>query len=479
MAIIDGEIRKLEDKHNDYDSLVEQWRFWYAAYDGGDRFIDLVLERNERESQGNYNQRVKEGEVFNYSATIVDLFCNFLSQQQVHRDLNNLGKNEQWEAFQSDVDLYGTNYDVFWNSAEKLASVYGTIGILVDKPTSIEGEVITREDELSNMSYPYLSLFSPENIHDWEFARNPITARPELVYLKLKEENGYLVWTKEEWERWSLKSGFHAEYELVEFDVNQIGEIPFVWHSNYTDLKRPYIGLSDIKGIAKIQAAITRDLSNGNEVIKYAAFPMMRKPFITANTTPEDDTAGVTAILEFDPELPNSKPDWLEAKVNEPITAILSWIDKKILEIYRTSHLSNMHGQATSGAARSGVALRYEYQQLSSVLTAKGQDLNEAELKVVYFWLKWQGLGDVFKGISITRPSSFNIDDLSMQLDHCLLAMNIVTVDSFKKALRKKVARLVLPDESEKGMAVIDDEIGVQKENEPVFDEFVNVDEKP
>jgi hypothetical protein len=425
------------------------------------------LLRNERESLENFEARLSEGEVFNYCATIVDLFCRFMSQQQIHSDVLLLANNELWQMFWKDVDLFGTDYEVFWLNAEKLASVYGFVGILVDKPMGVDTDLmLTRADEIHNMAYPYCSLFIPENVHDWKFIRNKRTARPELIYLKLKEDDGYLVWTIDEWERWELKEGYQNEYELTEAGINPLGEIPFIWHTNYNNLQKPQFGISDIKGIAPIQAAITRDLSNGNEIIKYAAFPMMRKPQLSTISQPAegDDVTGVTAILEFDPEFPNSKPDWLEAKVLEPINAILLWLERKVQEIYRNAQLSNVHGQASTSEAKSGVALRYEYQQLSASLTAKGKCLDESEQKMVHFWLKWQGISEVFKDIIIKRLPSFGLDDLSIQLDHCIMATSVVQVDSFKKALRKKVARLVLPDENEELIATIDDEIDAMKD---------------
>jgi len=465
MAIIDEVTRRLDDKHVDYESMISKWLLWGAAYDGEEEFIKLVLKQNARESTANFTERLNDGEVFNYCATVVDLFCQFLSQQQVHRVLDNLADDKQWQMFQNDVDLYGTDYNVFWNNLEVFASVYGFVGVLVDKPNST---LTTRSNEINKSIYPYFSAYIPENIHDWEYVRNPITARPELIYLKVKETNGYLVWTKEEWERWELKQGTLSQYKKTEEGVNKLKEIPFVWHTNYVNLKKPYLGISDIKGLARIQAAITRDLSNGSEIIKYAAFPMMRKPMLQSNQQPssEQDMAGVTAILEFDPEQPNSKPDWLEAKVAEPIGSILSWIERKVSEIYRTAHLSNVYGQATSNEARSGIALRYEFQQLSAVLTAKGNDLDEAEIKAIYYWLRWQNLDSMFDSITISRPSSFNIDDLAVQLENCLVATTIVQAESFKKALQKKIARLTLPDEPEEIMALIDKEIDTTKMEE-------------
>ncbi len=167
--------------------------------------------------------------------------------------------------------------------------------------------------------------------------------------------------------------------------------------------------------------------------------------------------------MGFDPEHPESKPDWLEAKVKEPIDSILSWIERKVNEIFRTSHLSSMHGQRNSGnQAKSGVALRYEFQQLSSVLSAKGNDLDEAEMKTIYFWKKWQNInGDIPE---ISRPGNFNIEDLTTILENILLSKNLVRSLRFNKQAQKRISRLVLPDAEEDVFAEIDNEIEKQIE---------------
>ncbi len=280
----------------------------------------------------------------------------------MHRDLGTLANDELWKLFNKDVDLYGTDYDVFWTSVSKMISIYGFSGILIDKPSMVTGEIKNRQQEVNDKLYPYYGLFTPENIVDWKWERDPLTARPVLTYLKLKEQEGtYLAWTPDEWERWAPVDDDESSFELITSANNPLGEIPFVWVTNYMNIKKPFLGISDLRAIARIQSNITRDLSHGEEIIKYAAFPMMRKPQEPTPQAGFDDVSGVSAILSFDPEFPESKPDWLKAEVKEPITSILDWIERKVNEIYRTSHLSSMHGQKMGhNQAMSGIALRYE-----------------------------------------------------------------------------------------------------------------------
>jgi len=203
-------------------------------------------------------------------------------------------------------------------------------------------------------------------------------------------------------------------------------------------------------GISRIDISIMRNLSHGEEVIKYSAFPMMRKPLKRAGSTSQgDDVAGPTAILEFDPDKPESKPDWLEAETKEPIDAILLWIEKKVAEIYRAVNTGGIQATEVSSQAKSGVALKYEFQQLNSKLASKAQNGQEMEKQVVRLWLKWQNTEEKFDEIKIDWPKRFSVEDLAADLENALVAKTLIGSEKFTKALAKVLARrvLTLPDE--------------------------------
>ncbi len=216
------------------------------------------------------------------------------------------------------------------------------------------------------------------------------------------------------------------------------------------------IGTSDIAGIARIDASIIRNLSQGEEVIKYSAFPMMRKPMRRAGEG--IDAAGPTAILEFDPQFPNAKPDWLEAKCAEPVEAIMEWIDKKVGEIYRSVNAGGIQATETSTQAKSGVALQYEFQQLNSKLATKASNLDEAELSIIRLWMKWQNMTG-FDEITVRRPRKFSVEDLSTDLNNALVAKTVVTSTAFGKAISRRIARQCLPGAKPETMEEIDKDI--------------------
>ena len=488
------DIATLQETHEVHNEHIQDWSFYGLAYSGGTPFIDYSLAKHTRESDTNWRARQAEGICFNYSSIVIDLFNFYLTEKPAVRDLGSLASSALWKMFLKDADLYGTNFDVFLNEAQKMAAIYGAVGVLIDKPNSTN-EVL--KDDIAQGVYPYCALFTLPNILDWKHERDPITNRPTLTYLKLLDfDNRYLLWWRDKWEIWALPEGAPSPFNvhkhkdtsdykpepgdskyanepgqpyntvlggeepiLVDSGDNPLGEIPFLWFQNIKSVVDPYIGVSDIKEISRITASIIRNISYGEEVIKFAGFPQARRPMAKEGEEINNE-AGVTAILEFDPELgEGAKPDWLESEVLEPVEAILGWMSKKISEVFQLAHLSGIHAHEKSDQVRSGVALRYEYQQLSLVLSKKSENLTETELGIIKYWLKWQGRDDWFDAIRISRSKDFSIDDLSQNLENAIMSDKLVPELNFKKEMAKVIAKRMLPDLADEKLLIIYDSI--------------------
>lgn len=440
---------ELLSTYRQYTSMVPRWKFWMAAYEGTESMIELdeVFSKEERESETNFKKRKDEAYGFDYSQAVIDLFVYYLFEKDPDRELESLADDDQWQAFVDDCDLEGSDYDVWLLEQQRYASIYGLVGVLVDKP---QGRRDTREEEKDQGIYPYVAAYHPQAILDWKFDRSPISGRPELVYLKLKEEGDpedrYLIWTTEEWQIW-VDKGDSSTPELEDSGTNPLGVIPFVFLYNIKGRKvsGKRLGVSDIRTVARIDASILRNLSHGEEIIKYGAFPMMRKPAKTAMAgEQEEDIVGVTAVLEFDPSHPESKPDWLEAEVKDPIEAVLSWLGKKVTEIYRSVNAGGIHATEMSNQAKSGVALKAEFQLLNAKLAAKATNLEEVERSILYFWLLWQNQSDLYEKCTIERPKEFSVEDLAMDLQNVLTAKAIVRSEKFQIAVEKRTAQRLL-----------------------------------
>ncbi|MFH1981035.1 MAG: phage portal protein, partial [Pseudomonadota bacterium] len=420
------ELEKLHKKHSE---RIEDWQFFTLTYDGGRAFIQHVINRkNPRETAANFKARRDEAVNFNYARSIIDLFSFYLCEKAPIRNINEtkLANNELWDMFSKDCDQSGTDWNDYMNEAERRAAITGTFGMLLIKP---KHGFSTRQAEIANGIYPYLAGYGAQSILDWRYGTDPATGRRCLEYLKLREEDGdYLLYWPEAYKRVRLEKGENSDsngIKLIDNGTNTLGEIPFVWLPNIRDITSPNIGASDLQDIAPIVASLVRDLSHGSEVIKWAAFPMLRHPKksgyeISINTATgkkaKDVPVGQKSVLQFDPKDGESgKPDWLESVVLDPIEAVLKWMDRKVDEIFRMAHLSGVHGQRKSNnEVSSGVALRYEFQQLTSVLTRKAKAVSEAERQIIYFWCKWQQVNLNFGKLDIKREKEFSIDDLAM-----------------------------------------------------------------
>jgi hypothetical protein len=240
--------------------------------------------------------------------------------------------------------------------------------------------------------------------------------------------------------------------------------------NNLRNFKTPEVGVSDIIDISHIVISIIQNLSCGEEMINLAGFPIRRQPMGKEGDEEGDDQVetGPRAVEEFDPTLgKDGKPDWMPTEIKEPVEAALAWIDRKVDEIFRVAHLSGVHGQRKSNnEVASGMALRYEFTQLNTVLTKKSTNQNEAELQLLRLWLKWQGKESAFKDCKIKRSKDFSIDDLSIELENALMSINRVMSKTYRIKMQQKITKFMLPDLNEDDMKKVKAEIDAGTPNE-------------
>ena len=451
----------LEYKHETYRQFEADWQLYGVVYDGGSDLINYALKRNPRESVANFESRVADGYAFNDGKTIISLYNFYMNQKEPTRDMGDLVNFEPWTLFQKDADLQGTDYNNLINEAHKFASAYGAIGILVNKPSS-SGPTLSSDIEKS--VYPYYSLYLLPNIYDWVFEKDPNTHRMILTFLKLKESDGsFTMWYRSSWEQWGFDKQT-GKPRLIAQGVNQLGEIPFVWMQNIRDLKNPTVGSSDLADIAHIVTSIVRNLSCGEEIIKFAGFPIMRRPMEREGEYREGNTeipVGVTAVEEFDASLgANAKSDWMPTEILEPIDAILKWMDKKGSEIDRLAHVTGVRGQRVSSTGpRSGISVRFQFSQLNAVLLAKTKNLNEAEYQCLRYWLMWVKKESSYSTVQVVRTTEFATDDLAVALDNALTSMGAVKSKRFREIVQDKIVKNVTPDVTPNDLKQITSEI--------------------
>ena len=233
---------------------------------GGEDYRDgSYLTRYVNEDKEEYNRRLDLTPMDNHSKNIVHIYSSFLWRQAPVRSFNSAAGNYALEPFLKDADLDGRSFNAFMREANIWASVYGNVWIMVDKPAS---NARTKAEELGQDIRPYVNMFTPENVFDWEYERMP-SGRYELCYLKVRESIEeisdtekvvyYRIWTKD---NVKLYKSINEQDTHISTEENALGRIPAVFLPAQRSVVRG-IGISDLSDVAYMQRAIYQELVRG------------------------------------------------------------------------------------------------------------------------------------------------------------------------------------------------------------------------
>lgn len=507
---------QLHAKHKDYNKNKKLWDLYMAVYKGIEAIVDGgYIKQHSREDDKDYTRRIENLYSYAYSKSVVGIYVyHLMSQPPMGRKIKDIEDDEIFDMFWRDTDLYGNDYDKVMGNLARFASIQGHMGILVDNPSY---QAKTKAEQISKGIHPYLASYHPGSILDWRIERNPETHKPELVFLKLYEgDNRVRIFWRDAWAVFEdesisdpkkqsatqtanpypmvyTNSGVNArqtggkaapnakpidlltmvssasENEKSEMitaiteGVNPLGEIPFIWYYNEeSDVKG--LGDSDLGEIARIDISLCLNASQIEEIINFAAFPMMMKPKRDASPkdagSEQEDEVGITAVMEFDPEYPEARPAWLTPEVESAIRAIIAHMQSKVSEIYRAANIGGLAATEISTQAKSGTALKSEFQILNSKLVSKAVNLEKAENKIIEFFLKWEDKWEQLKDkVHMGRSKNFNVEQISTDLANALTAKTVVLSNTFDALLQKDISRQMLPSASEDDQAIIDQEI--------------------
>ncbi len=442
---------ELRKTHPEYDKWVGEWMFYMHSYLGGKVYKDGdYLLQHPFESAANYARRKETSYYYNYCGPIVDLFVSHLYRKPAKRDFGSLTDDMLFGAFYWDADFEGSSLVQFMRDAQRFASIYGRVSIIVDKPGV---EVSTRAEAIEKDIRPYLTLVTPENLLDWSYTRAG-TGRPVLDMVKIREEDGlYRVWTRQNWKLYRCGAE-STKVELVDFGEHALGTVPMVNLFNKRSVSK-MVGTSDLQDLADINKNIYYLCSDAKEIIENTAFPMLAVPY--ARPGSEEMELGPRNILQFDPTEAGGKPYWLEPP-HSSLSEIREWVKQDIAEIHRIAKMGGVRSVEDFRIQSSGVALDLEYQQLYATLSEKADNLEVAEMQILDLWAQWEGLS--FDGV-VDYPDDFSIRDIERELTNVLKAQSAsVGSQIFSGELEKRVVTAVLPKLNEKTKAAIFEEIG-------------------
>ena len=445
MAYTRGEIL---EQHEHYSAYANRWQYYIRSFLGGEEYKEgRYLQEYNLELENEFEKRLSFTPLDNHCRNVVHIYSSFLFRVPPTRELGSLEQDPTIDMFLDDADLEGRSYNSLLREVQTYASVYGHCWIMVDKPNS---NARTRAEELQQEIRPYINIYTPENIIDWNYSRAN-SGKYYLDYLKVREfvnsqKAIYRIWTLDTIDTVELKMVGASEPRVIDSKPNPIKSIPAVILFNQRSPQRG-IGISDLTDIADLQRSIYNELSEIEQLIRLSNHPSLVK------TRDVDASAGAGAIIELPDNVDPALKPYILQPSGQNLDSVLKTIQNKIDAINRLSHVGAV--RSTSERVVSGVALRTEFQLLNARLSEKANLMQLAEEQIWRLYALWQN--KVFDG-KIMYPESFDLRDWATDLEvlQQAKASNIKS-DKFVKELDKQIARTVIEDDDV--LSQIDEEI--------------------
>ena len=442
----------LTSRHKHYEEKFKDWHFHLMSYLGGQDYQDgYQLNRYILETDEEYLKRAENTPIDNHCKNVVQIYTSFLFRVPPTRNYGSLQGDPQLESFINDADLDGRSFNNVIREMQVNASIYGTCWAVLDKPAV---QTQTRAEELQLDIRPYMSLYTPENVLNWDFERS-INGKYVLTRLVLLEDlfddvATIRVWTSEDVTTYRLKDytkGYSTSKPMLLNEMpNMLGKVPAVILYNQKSQRRG-IGISDLNDVAELQKAIYNDYSEIEQLIRLSNHPSLVK---TPNV---EASAGAGSIIEMPEDLDSNLKPYLIQPSSQSLDGIMNNINMKVEAINRITHMGAV--RATQDRVQSGIALQTEFQLLNARLSEKADYLQNAEEQIWKLFAEWQN--QTFDG-EIIYPDSFNLRDYASDLQFLQAAKaSGVPSDSFVKEVDKQIARAVVDDDEK--INTIDNEI--------------------
>ncbi len=446
----------LQSKHDLWHSNISNWEFYIRSYLGGNDYKNgYYLHRYVLESPEDYEQRIRHTPLDNHCKNVVQIYTSFLWRVPPTRDYGSLDGDLQLQSFIQDADLDGRAFNTVMREVQMNASIYGNCWVIVDKPQS---NANTRAEELAQDIRPYISIYTPENVVNWNYARSSSgrfyldllviveDINSERAIVKVFTEETISTYEVEEYD----KDYTEGDSKLLEEIPNPLGVIPAVNVFNLRGNKRP-IGISDLADVAFLQQSIYNDYSEKEQLIRLANHPSLVK---TPNV---EASAGAGAIIEIPEDLDSALKPYIIQPSGQNLDGIMKCIQNKVDAIDRITHMGSV--RATGSQIASGIALQTEFQLLNARLSEKADYLENSEEQIWALFARWQ---DKEWDGKVNYPYTFDIRDWANDLQYLQMAKaSGIKSETFNKEIDKQIAETVIDDNET--IKTINDEIDAMR----------------
>lgn len=428
--------QELIESNPKWKELIERWKFLIDSYMGGYNYKEgEYLTAYLFENREAYESRLDTTPLDNHVKAVCAIYNSFLFRQPPKRLMGSLERDVALEPFMQDTDLEGRSFNAVMRDVSTYSSIYGHCWVVIDKPDTV---AYTRAEELDQGIRPYISLYTPENVLDWNYNRASNGAY-YLDYLKIYEGNSkgadtFRIYTPESIT--VVEMSANEEPRIISEIPNQLGVIPAVCVYSQRSPMRG-IGISDVGDVADMQKAIYNEMSELEQLIRISNHPSLVK---TAGT---QASAGAGSIVQMPDDLPEGLKPFLLEPNGSGIEGILESIKTKVEAIDRMAHMGGI--RSIESRRLSGVALATEFQLLNARLAEKADNLEHAEEQIWRIYSLWQN--SVWDG-TVEYPDSFNIQDKYNDMNMLKLAKDAgITSPVLNYEVEKQMLRILVDDD--------------------------------
>lgn len=455
----------IKRQHAEYQTHRMRWKFLYDSYRGGAEYSrGGYLTRYAYESQQDYASRLAQTPLDNHAKSIVSIYNSFIFAEPPRRDFGTLTDDPLVHSILEDADLEGRGWDAFMREVDVVASVFGSAWVIVDKPAVA---LTTRADEIAGDIRPYVNLYMPLSVIDWDYQRQP-NGRYQLSYVKVLlnstgDEEEYAIYYPDRTD--IVRAGaVNGDPTLISSTPNPLGYVPAVCvYAARSNIRG--IGISDINDIADVQRAIYDELSEIEQLIRISNHPSL------VSTQEVQAAAGAGARIIIPENTTGDTRPYLLQPNSQSLDGIRASIQDKVVAINQMANLSSV--RATATRTISGVAMETEYRLLNSHLTLKADNLELGEEQIWTMIFDWMGYpGHEF---DINYPETFNtrdrISDLALiEKARTVLSMPTSGRSDIDQALVEQVLDIVIDDDArlEELMMLQSDQVTAHIMQDPV-----------
>lgn len=428
---------QLVSANNHWKQHINRWQFLINSYWGGDDYKQgEYLTPYVMESREEYAERLQNTPLDNHVKAVVAIYNSFLFRQPPKRLFGNLSNDPGLDAFLKDADLDGRSFNAVMRDISTYASVYGNCWIVIDKPQS---NAYTRAEELQQGVRPYISIYTPENVLDWNYSRSP-NGSYVLDYIKVFEgrsgdKSTYRIYTPDVISVVSVRDT--DDKVIVDYEVpNALGTVPAVCVYGQRGPTKG-LGISEVGDVADVQRSIFDEMNEGIQLLRLTNHPSLVK---TAST---QAAAGAGSIIQMPEDLQADLKPYLLQPSGASIDGILKSIVQKVEAIDRMAHMGGIRSIETRRL--SGVALATEFQLLNARLAEKADNLEHAEESLWRLYARWQNVS--WDG-EIDYPDSFNIQDKYNDMNMLKLAKEAQPKsDVVNEEIERQMLRILVNDD--------------------------------